>query len=209
MEASELRRGHRLWSEAYDCLQERQGSRKGKCSEETQNLIEDVWSSFGNVPWYGTTRGFTNREPLSSLAAYATQRWLSDVHENQMLDLLRADIRLDPSKPQVSVKGTHFVQKLREAYSKRDMEYAANNQAFGEVHTAGVGLGDGMYDQLGCLLHEGGDHWVAIIIDSGNNTILYSDSFSGEMEEELKDVLHWWTHCHTGRDFSFGTLVIT
>lgn len=32
---------------------------------------------------------------------------------------------------------------------------------------------------------------------------------SGEIKDDLKKVLEWWTHCHMGRTFLFLTLTIT
>jgi hypothetical protein len=52
-------------------------------------------------------------------------------------------------------------------------------------------------------------HWVAIVLDFDESCILYGDSLGGEPDDHLKNVLSWWTHLHTGRNFVWGKLDIT
>jgi len=52
-------------------------------------------------------------------------------------------------------------------------------------------------------------HWVAIVLDFENSEILYSDSMGGEPSKDLKEILSWWTHIHSGRKFMYGELEIT
>ncbi|KAF7969102.1 hypothetical protein HWV62_28304 [Athelia sp. TMB] len=210
MEAAEIQKVHRpLWVEASDTMRARQGTRRGKCKESTHHLIEEVYSGLLTLSWSGKTRGFSNQEPVSTLATYATRRWLSDAHEDQMLDLPRTDIRLDPSKPAIDIKGTHFLSKIQQAYVKKDTGEYKDGRAFEWLWETGIELGNEVHEQLGCLVNVGGDHWVAIIIDARTDEILYGDSLGGDPGEELKTALSWWTRRHTNREFKWGKLTIT
>ncbi|KZP26172.1 hypothetical protein FIBSPDRAFT_1005451, partial [Athelia psychrophila] len=190
-------------------MRARQGSQRGKCKESTHSLIEEVYSSLATLSWSGKTRGFSNDEPISTLAAYATRHWLSDAQEDQMLDLLRTDIRLDPLKPAFNIKGTHFVSKIHQAFNKRDTGDYTDDRGFEGLRKTGIELGSDIHEQLGCLTNVGGDHWVVLIIDTLTDEILYGDSLDGGPSDELKAALSWWTRCHTNRDFKWGKLPIT
>ncbi|KZP06265.1 hypothetical protein FIBSPDRAFT_764713 [Athelia psychrophila] len=174
---------------------------------ESHRLIEEVYGCLQGLGWHGKTKGFSNQDPISSLARFATRQWLSDANEDQMLDLLRTDIRRDSSNPRVSIKGTHFMSKLAEAYGKRDTSYA-EARAFEAVCEAGEGLGDGTYQQLATVTHRDG-HWLAVVVDAENDQVLYGDSFGGAIDSEMKTVLMWWTQLHTGRTFSLVQLTLT
>lgn len=208
MEVAALRIGPRAaWGEADACLQVRQQSRKGKGTAKTHSLVDEVYGCLAGLQWHGTTRGFSNCDPISSLAKFATREWLSDANEDQMLDLLRTDLRRDTTQRRALVKGTQFIAKLHEAYEKRDTTYKEARH-FESVREAGIGLGDGTYEQLGTVMHRE-SHWLAVVVDAKSDRILYGDSFDGQMNESLKKVLSWWTHHHTGRVFTFELLTIT
>jgi hypothetical protein len=88
-EVSSLRKTWRTpWIEAEDYLSTRQQRWKGKGATASHQIINNVYDALSSISWAGNVRGFSNEEPLYTLATYATHHWLSDVHENQMLDLL-------------------------------------------------------------------------------------------------------------------------
>ncbi|KZP08149.1 hypothetical protein FIBSPDRAFT_761876 [Athelia psychrophila] len=208
MEVSELRKGPRAaWTEADDCLQAHQNSRKEKGRTESHRLIEEVYGCLHGIGWHRKTKGFSNQDPISSLARFATQRWLSDANEDQMLDLLRTDIRRDSSNPRILIKGTHVMSKLGKAYGKHDTSYA-EARAFEAVREAGEGLSDGRHEQLATVTHRDG-HWLRVVVDAENDQILYGDSFGEAIDSEMKTVLMWWTQLHTGRTFTVVPLTLT
>jgi hypothetical protein len=79
----------------------------------SHQLIDKVYNNLAALPWSGKTKGFSNEEPIYKLTTYATHHWLSNVHENQMLDLFRMEIRLDSSKCRIIVMDTNFPRMLR------------------------------------------------------------------------------------------------
>ena len=84
-----------------------------------------------------------------------------------------------------------------------------DNRFFDPIHETGVDLGNGTYNEVGYLMNLDGEHWVAVALDFEGSQILYGDSFDGEPSKDLKEVLSWWTHLHTGREFTYGALDIT
>ncbi|KDQ50956.1 hypothetical protein JAAARDRAFT_199506 [Jaapia argillacea MUCL 33604] len=77
------------WVRAEKKLNAKQQVWSKKQPEETYSLVNEVLDALGTLSWSGTIHGFGDEEPMFKLATYATQDWLSTVHENQMLDLLR------------------------------------------------------------------------------------------------------------------------
>jgi hypothetical protein len=77
-----------------------------------------VYDALGSILWAGNVKGFSNDEPIYKLATYATHHWLSDVHEDQMLDLLWTEIEFDTTSPPVIIKNLEFFCALSSAYEQ-------------------------------------------------------------------------------------------
>ena len=197
------------WLKADDYLRHRQQFRRDKNAAASHSLIDEVYSNLTSLAWAGDVRGFSEHEPVHKLATYATHNWLSSVHENQMLDLLRTEIRLDRTRPRIVIKSTDFPHALQAAYEQRDTGDYMDNRYFDHIRQTGVELGNGMVDELGYLMNLNGDHWVAIVLDFENSAILYGDSMGGKPGEDLRETLSWWTHYHSGRKFAYGELDVT
>lgn len=60
--------------------------------EETHKLIARVMDALAILPQTGNIKGFESGGPIYELARYTTNDWLTDVHESQMLDLLRKKV---------------------------------------------------------------------------------------------------------------------
>ena len=67
-------------------------------------------------------------------------------------------------------------------------------------------MGNGTHKELQYLMNLDSKHWVAIVLDFANLEILYSNTMGGM---DLKEILSWWTHIHSGRKFMYGELEIT
>jgi hypothetical protein len=209
-EAANLRRNWRSpWVKADDLLHRRQQFRRDQSVAASRSLIDEVYNNLASLPWAGTIRGFSDEEPVHKLATYATHNWLSTVHEHQMLDLLRVEIRLDPTRPRIIIKDTAFPHMLHAAYEQRDTGYCSDNRYFDPLREIGVDMGNGTHKELQYLMNLYNEHWVAVVLDFENLEILYGDSMGGEPSEDLKEILSWWTHIHSGRKFTYGELEIT
>jgi len=66
-----------------------------------------------SLPWAGSVDTLDGRDPVHELTAYASRKWFSDVHENQMLYSLRMAIQSDDLRkhiPNVTLMSTpHLV----------------------------------------------------------------------------------------------------
>ncbi|KAG1898062.1 uncharacterized protein F5891DRAFT_1240510 [Suillus fuscotomentosus] len=77
------------WIQARENLERRDWLWKDQEKEGTQTLIDKVYNALNSVLWSANIRGFSNTERTVTLATYCTDEWLSDIQENQMLDLLQ------------------------------------------------------------------------------------------------------------------------
>jgi hypothetical protein len=209
MEVSNLQKTWKTpWVQAEDYLSVRQQWWKGKSAVASHQIIDEVYDALGTLPWAENVKGFSNDEPIYSLATYTTQNWLSDVHENQMLDLLRMEIKFDPTRPPVITENLEFSRLLDKAYQRRDTDYDTSCH-HEHVHQIGIALRNGTYKQLTYLMNVNNNHWVAVVLDFNKSRILYGDSLGGKPGDHLVAILSWWTHLHTGRNFTFEKLDIT
>jgi hypothetical protein len=76
------------WRHAEINLQKISQTYKGDNTAKTRKLVCQVYNSLDSLMWSRNIEGFSNQDPIVNLHAYATNNWLSDIHENQMLDLL-------------------------------------------------------------------------------------------------------------------------
>ncbi|KAH7903900.1 hypothetical protein BJ138DRAFT_1019890 [Hygrophoropsis aurantiaca] len=128
------------WVKAEESLRQRNNVWK-KSNPTSCMLIQEVYDALASFPWSGNIRGFDNEEPVHHLAAYATHRsWLSDVHENQMLDMLRRDLALSPNGSRIVVENLQFMKTLQMAYANRDNGTYTSSRYFSRIRGTGEAL---------------------------------------------------------------------
>jgi len=76
-------------------------------------LIEGVYNALGSILWFSNIKGFENLEQIWNLARYATNQWLSNVHQNQMIDLLCHDLWFHQAGWLIEVEPTYFFKSVR------------------------------------------------------------------------------------------------
>ncbi|KAG2055888.1 hypothetical protein BDR06DRAFT_981631 [Suillus hirtellus] len=181
---------------------------KNKGGEEAQTLITKIYNALTCISWSGTLDGFVVVEPVVELAVYATDHWLSDVHENQMLDLLRRRVQHQPQSQKIEIENIYFYGFLKKAYETHNSgEYEGHY--FACACETGDAMASGLGSCIGFLVNINENHWVAIIIDFESSTIFYGDSIYTKPPTGFLAVLHWWTHHHTGQHFEKKSLIIT
>jgi hypothetical protein len=205
-----VRQIRKCWSSAEKGLQKIMGLQKDLANvKDTTQLVDHAYGVFTCLPWTGVLHGFSEAEPVWHLYKYATNDWLSTVHENQLLDVLRESF----TRQQVTtaeIESTYFVNKLQEAYKTRlDMDTYRESQSFRWTRRQGQILVDRVRTHLGFIANSGGDHWVAVVLDFEANLIWHGDSLGRSIHPELRAVLEWWTYQHTATAFSLRTLPIT
>lgn len=85
---------------------------------ETQKVL-------ATLPWTTQIQSIDIPDPVHELATYASREWLSDVHENQMLELLRLGVEHDKDlNGSISVKGVFFYPTLLSAFNEGTDMYA-------------------------------------------------------------------------------------
>lgn len=70
-------------------------------------------------------------------------------------------------------------------------------------------MATGIRDQLAFLVNVNHNHWVAIVLDFPKAVIWYGDSLGGKFNQNIMQVLDWWTHLHSGKTFIHKKLPIT
>lgn len=199
------------WSKADGSLRERDKIwQKRKAQGQIQpdhGLIQDVYDALNILPWSENVRGFSNIEPLHKLAIYLSPKaWFSDVHQHQSIDLLRRDLRLSRTSG-IIVESLSFFGKLKQAFRQRDHEVAYGTQKEWEwVRGVGKALADGKAKTLGLILNVNENHWVAMVIDFEHSRFLYGDPKGWAPNDEVVDVIDWWTMYHAGIQFTQGFL---
>ncbi|KAH7908916.1 hypothetical protein BJ138DRAFT_990150, partial [Hygrophoropsis aurantiaca] len=162
-----------------------------------------------SLPWSGNIRGFDNPEPIHRLATYATRGWLGTTHEDQMLDLLRRDLHRGSTSHKTVIENLAFSKFLQEGYARRNSgEYEASRY-FRVARGLGQALASQTRDILGYLMNLNDNHWVVVVLNFRDSTILYGDSLGDPIPANLASILDWWTNTHTGLTFVHKTLPIT
>ncbi|TFY52975.1 hypothetical protein EVG20_g10320, partial [Dentipellis fragilis] len=116
-EIANLGASREWWSHALTALEERRqiwtDERPEARRQVNYSIVEEVSDRLASLPWSGTIRGFSNPEPIHTIATYAMPRaWFSDVHEHQMLDLLRTDVLNSLRRKDIEVENLDFFKKI-------------------------------------------------------------------------------------------------
>jgi hypothetical protein len=180
---------------------------RGNNPAANRQLVDTVYNALSSLAWSGDIQGFDAKEPIYQLAHYLSRRWFSNVHEDQMVDLLRRSIRLNQSTSgHFEIESLAFYDKIKDAYQQQTK--VSEGQAFRRLRETGQALNSGTRDAIGFLTNIG-NHWVAIALDFSNSRILYGDPFKNPPKKSMIDTLNWWTHHLSGRAFSHGNLDIS
>jgi hypothetical protein len=110
-----------------------------------------------------------------------THHWLSDVHEDQMLDLLQTEIKFDATSPPVIIENMEFFCALRSAYEQQNTNYETS-RPFKHLCHIGIVLRNGTYKQLAYMMNVKNSHWVVISLD-------FDDHYKGNLTD-LRRILH-------------------
>ena len=199
-----LREMREPWVRAEAALRKRKKGSKHSCS-----LIDETYTVLSTLQWSGNIHGFDNNEPINHLAKYATHQWLTDVHENQMLDILRRELLLDQSSSCIEVESLEFIHYIESAYQQWHLEQYGVSRCFAHARRLGVELSSGACESVLLLKNLENEHWVALDVNFKENCIQYGDSFGEEAPPALMCAVDWWTYHHTGKEFAHDKLAIT
>jgi len=118
-----------------------------------------AWSSF--------IKGFeSTSEPLTSLATYASNDWLSDVHLGQMAELISAEFYDD----HVHATETLFISPYFAIL------FLHNQWTHPWTQRVAEDLMTGRCTRVLGVLNVNANHWIAYVIDFCEETLLFGDS---------------------------------
>ena len=198
-----LREIREPWVRAEAALRKRK-----KGSKHSSSLIDETYTALSILQWSGNIHGFDNEEPINHLAKYATHQWLTDIHENQMLDILRRELLLDQSILGIEVESLKFISYIESAYQQRHLEQYGESRYYAHARRLGEELSSGARESVLLLKNLKNEHWVALDVNFKERCIRYGDSFGEGAPPALMCAVEWWTYHHTGQEFAHGKLAI-
>lgn len=177
------------WRCAEENLQKMSQAWKGDNAAESRKLVRQVYSSLDSLLWSRNIEGFSGQDPIVNLHAYATNNWLSDIHENQMLDLLRQWLYQQQSGRQLLVKNTFFINYLQKAYESRATGKYKDSKCFINLRETGLSLISGAQTCVGFVANINNSHWISVVLDFTSHIIYYGDSLGDGIENKLAAML--------------------
>ncbi len=157
----------------------------------------------------------TSMMTMTTLAHYCGQKWLKTCHLEQMTAVLQR--RLDNAGLQgVMIAEPTFFQSLTMKYRASDKnENFPVSQRLIAGSLSRVGFAVCVRMDRGKTVLENqeagiwGNHWIALVVDTAEAKIRYSDSFDSPLPTEIIDILYWWLTRHGFDKFEIFPLPFT
>jgi hypothetical protein len=201
---TEARTSQLRWKTAYEAL-ERTISHSPLPVPLVASLI-NAQQALSNIPWNKSLQGFPGNPSVETLATYMTpNEWLTDEHEAQLLELLKRDLQEMPQKEGTNIEDVFFVSLICNAYKERG-DYL--NQRWEWIRETGEKYANGTWKEAATIIIISGNHWVPIVIDFENALVRHGDSLGGQLSEDKKAAIEWWTFTHSGKKFTHQSLPI-
>ncbi|KAJ7897754.1 hypothetical protein B0H13DRAFT_1623428, partial [Mycena leptocephala] len=197
-----VREARTLWRTAVDQVHET--LQKSTTTEAAAGRAKAALQALDKLPWDGVVKGFKGG-PVDSLALWFTTDWLKTDHEDEMLELLAADLGLSDGST-CTIEMSYLVCALAQAYS--DLEEYRTVGRFRWLRRLGVAFATKDRDRLGSIANIYDNHWVALTIDCGKKVIGYGDGFRGKVPPSLHKHLDWWLFEHLGVEFKWTDIPI-
>lgn len=151
--------------------------------------------------------GFPGNPSVETLTTYMIpNEWLTNIHEAQLLELLRRDLQQTPQKEGTNIEDVFFVTLLCDAYENRG--HYLLDWHWKWLWEKGDTYANGTWKEAATITITGGNHWVAIVLDFENASVRYGDSMGGKLTEDMKTAIEWWTFTHSSQKFMHQSLPI-
>lgn len=187
---------HRIrsrWDKSFKWLR-RQERKNGALHDRVVSLLQ-------NISWGGTVQGFDASScPISMLATYLLNDWLTDEHMSQYTEILDRRI-LSSTKHAVEtcIMGPWFSTHLSNFDRHPDHAY---------LERIGHDLASGRRKRVVGMRNVGDNHWIAFAIDSATATIAIGDSLK-KRHPLFVSVVSGWVKRHMRQTYEEKALPCT
>jgi len=182
---------------------------------ERRRLSNEIHAALAHVAWAGNVHGFSDPEPVTSLACYLSTDWLATTQINQQLDLLRRRIqRQHMPSGKHEIVTTQFFPKIIQLFQRSHSTYMAESPPSDGRYPWAVGqnlAGPSSTTIVSGVFNILDSHWVSMIVDVEKCTISYGDSLVSDRKtkEVAMRAVQWWIGVHVTGDFVCVDLPIT
>ena len=192
---SDVRKSQLRWKTANEALQ--QIISYSQIPIPLVASLINAQKALSKIPWNTKLQGFPGNPSVETLATYMIpNEWLTDEHEAQLLELLKRDLQQMPQKEGTNIEDVFFVSLICNAYKERE-DYL--NQRWDWIRETGDKYANGTWKEAATITITNGNHWVPIVIDFENASVRHGDSLGGQLSEDKKAAIEWWTLTHSGK----------
>ena len=196
------------WLQAEEWLHQRRQAWHPSVPKTTHRLVDQALTALATLPYSCPLSGFSNAELTSSLVTYTSHAWLSDVHENQLLDMLRTNLLRRPKDLFVVVGNTYIWKHFESAFRAQDLSSYRKDRVYARLRGVGRALEAGEQSELGLLINLKNTHWITVVVKYDSAEVLYGDSLGHHPDPHVMEVLNWWIQQHSDRSFEWRALDI-
>ncbi|KAI0044053.1 hypothetical protein FA95DRAFT_1574733 [Auriscalpium vulgare] len=166
---------------------------RGKRSGGHKDLCEGIHRSLRAAAWGDAVLGFDGADPVTSLAVYTSDAWLSDVHLAQMSTLISNQLYDDGKQDGVLIVGP--------LASKTIIDDHLRDTSHPWVAQLGKDLQEGRTKLvLGTALINN-NHWISYAVDAQRQAIFIGDSLSNILPASVTHGLLSWVKRSTAADY--------
>jgi hypothetical protein len=168
-----------------------------------------VQGALQDLPWAGDVYGFTEDEPVTRLADYLSDKWLSMVHVNQQLDLLCWELLRSGVDQKCEVVNLAFFLKLLEMYRTWETKpYNAERQDAHCIWAVGEELAEDVHSWICGMVNVKNSHWITAAVEVPERVVWCGDTLE-DSNREGHNALEWCIHQHVPQGCCQKDLPIT
>lgn len=199
-----IRTAQKAWADADRFL----SALQVRNSVAVRNEADAFRLLLANLPWHGRIKGFSDNEDVTYLAAFASTKWLSDLHETFMLECLQRRMRASSDyDPKIAITNIWTSKHILTAYDNR-LHNPYPPSTPNALVQLGNDLASGRKTKLGLMWYIKDGHWVStdIFVDQSRCTVSYADPMGEPVPESVHNAANWWLAAHIKQPLVWGLL---
>lgn len=173
----------------------------------SEEKAEMVYQEIRALPWNALINGFDNQGQLFQLHTYCSRDWLSSVHIDHMLDLLKDDLGI-PVNNMISVQHAWHAQQVLATYCYGTETYLTSKSCCA-LRKQAQDFATGIQDMLATVANVDGNHWIALMVDFRKKKVYYGNSLEHTINKEIRAAYDWWLSMHNEDMFEWAQMEIT